>query len=122
VNIILWLVTAILALAFLSSGVRKLIRSDEQLKALPWSRDLSPMMIRGISGLEILGVIGLILPALIGILPWLTPLAAVGLALLMLGAAGTNLRVGLYPVIAYNLVLLALSAFVAYGRFVILPF
>jgi len=70
---------------------------------------------------EILGGVGLILPAATGILPWLTPLAATGLALIMLLAAGFHLMRREYPNIAFNLILLALAVFVAYGRFALAP-
>ncbi len=63
----------------------------------------------------------MILPTLTGILPWLTPLAASGLALIMLLAAGFHLVRREYPNIVFNLVLFALAAFVAYGRFVVVP-
>jgi hypothetical protein len=60
----------------------------------------------------------MIVPMLTGILPGLTPLAAVGLAVLMLGAAWINLRLRLYAALGANLVLLALAGLVAYGRIV----
>lgn len=65
---------------------------------------------------------GLILPAATGSLPWLTPLAAVGLALTMVGAAIAHLRRGEYSHIIVNVVLFGLAVFVAYGRFVVEPF
>ena len=71
--------------------------------------------------LEILGAIGLILPAVTGILPWLTPVAATGLALTMVGAMITHGRRGEYSGIGVNLVLSVLALFVVYGRFVIVP-
>jgi uncharacterized membrane protein YphA (DoxX/SURF4 family) len=117
-NIVLWVLQVLLALVFLFSGAKKLIRSNEQIHALPWARDLSPRVVRGIGSLEVLGAIGVILPVLTGILPWLMPLAAVGLAVLMLGAAWINVRLALYPAFAANLMLLALAALVAYGRMV----
>jgi DoxX-like family len=70
---------------------------------------------------EILGAIGVILPAVTGILPWLTPLAALGLAVIMLLASGFHAMRRGYPNIGVNLVLLALAAFVAYGRWMIAP-
>ena len=76
---------------------------------------------RLIGSLEILGAIGLILPAVTGIWPWLTPVAAAGLALTMVGAMITHGRRGEYSSIAFNLVLLLLALFVVYGRFVIVP-
>jgi uncharacterized membrane protein YphA (DoxX/SURF4 family) len=71
--------------------------------------------------LEVLGSVGLILPALTKILPILTPLAAVGLTLTMVGAAITHFRRSEYPNIIMNLVLMAMALFVAYGRLVLLP-
>ena len=56
-----------------------------------------------------------------GVLPWLTPLAALGLVLTMIGAALTHLRRSEYSVITVPMVLLILAAFVAYGRFFVLP-
>ena len=71
--------------------------------------------------LELLGAIGVVLPILTGVLPWLTPLAAVGLALTMLGAAITHLRRNEYPNIIVNVIIFTLAIFVVYGRFVLAP-
>jgi len=84
-------------------------------------KDFSPNTIRAIGAVEVLGAIGVVLPMLTGILPWLTPLAAAGLALTMVGAMATHFRRKEYPMILINLVLLALAAFVIYGRFVAFP-
>jgi uncharacterized membrane protein YphA (DoxX/SURF4 family) len=62
-----------------------------------------------------------VLPALTGLVPWLTPLAALGLVLTMIGAALTHLRRAEYGPIAVTTLLLVLAAFVAYGRFFVLP-
>ena len=70
---------------------------------------------------EILAGVGLILPALTGILPWLTPLAAVALVIVMIGAVLFHIPRKEYPNIVFNLILLALAAFVAYGRIVVAP-
>ncbi|MBK9052378.1 MAG: DoxX family protein [Chloroflexi bacterium] len=121
-NIVLWVVQGLLAAAFLMAGSNKLMRSKEQLKPMmAWVEDFSPQTLRIIGAVEVLGAIGLILPAATGILPGLTPLAAVGLVLTMLGAAATHLRRTEYPLIGVNAVLLLLALFVAYGRFVIAP-
>ena len=71
--------------------------------------------------LEILGAIGLILPAVTGIWPWLTPLAAAGLVLTMVGAMIVHGRRGEFSSIWMNIVLLALAAFVLFGRFIVVP-
>ena len=121
-NWVLWIIAVVLALVFLGSGIQKLVSSSERLKVMKWASGLSLAMIRGTGVLELIGAVGLILPALTGVLPWLTPLAAVGLVGLMLGAGATNYRLGLYPAFAFNLLLLVLAAFLAYGRFVLAPF
>ena len=117
-GIALWVVQVLLALAFLGAGATKLSQPKEKLlKNMAWVEDFSQRTVRLIGTLEVLGAIGIVLPALTGILPWLTPLAALGLVLLMIGAALTHLRRTEYGYIAMNVVLLVLAAFVAYGRF-----
>lgn len=121
-NIALWVVQGLLAIAFLMAGAMKSTRSKEKLaENMPWVNDFSAGTVRLIGILEILGAIGLILPKLTGILTWLTPTAAVGLVLTMIGAALTHLRRGENSNVLMNGVLLVLAAFVAYGRFVLLP-
>jgi uncharacterized membrane protein YphA (DoxX/SURF4 family) len=99
-------------------GATKLSQPKEKLaKNMAWVEDFSQGTVRLIGALEVVGAIGLVLPALTRILLWLTPLAALGLVLLMIGAALTHLRRREYGNIAMNAVLLVLAAFVAYGRF-----
>jgi uncharacterized membrane protein YphA (DoxX/SURF4 family) len=115
----LWVVQVLLAVAFLAAGGIKLSQPKEWLaeKNMAWVEDFSQGTVRLIGALEVLCAIGLVLPALIGVLPWLTPLAALGLALTMVGAILTHLRRKEYSVIVRPLVLLVLATFVAYGRF-----
>ena len=120
-NLFLWGVQVGLALLFLNSGVRKLLRTDAQIRAVPWVRDTPVRLVRAIGVLEILGALGLTLPALTGILPWLTPLAAAGFIALMVGAAWANYRAGLYRVIVANIIVLGLAVVVIYGRLVLAP-
>ena len=122
-NIALWIVQGLLAAAFLMAGIMKATQPKEKLAAnMAWVNDFSTSQVRLIGIVEILGAIGLILPAATGILPILTPLAAVGLALVMIGAAMTHRRRGESQMIPINAVLLLLAAFVAYGRFIAVPF
>ena len=117
-SIALWIVQGLLAVAFLGAGATKLSQPKEKLlKNMPWVEDFSQPAVRLIGAAEVLGAIGVVLPALTGVLPWLTPLAALGLVLLMVGAAHTHLRRKEYGNVAINAVLLVLAAFVAYGRF-----
>jgi uncharacterized membrane protein YphA (DoxX/SURF4 family) len=118
----LWTVQVLLGVVFLVSGATKLSQPREKLvKTMAWMEDFSQRAVRIIGVLEVLGAIGIVLPALTGILPWLTPLAALGLVLTMIGAALTHLRRDEYGPIVVTAVLLILAAFVAYGRFFVLP-
>jgi uncharacterized membrane protein YphA (DoxX/SURF4 family) len=113
-NITLWIVQALLALAFLVSGITKVIRPSEKLRAgLP---EFHPGVIRLVSVAEILGALGLLLPGVTGIAPVLTPVAALGLAIIMVGAVATHARRKEGKSVAVNLVLLVLTLVVAIGR------
>lgn len=118
-DIALWIAAGLLALAFLGAGTMKVIRGKEQLAAsgLAWTEDFSAPMVKTIGTLEVLGALGLILPALTGILPVLVPVAALGLAATMAGAIVVHLR-RREPFIP-PAVLLVLAAFVAVGRFLV---
>jgi uncharacterized membrane protein YphA (DoxX/SURF4 family) len=121
-NIALWIVQILLALAFAMAGIMKVTQPIDRLETrMGWVKDVGPRGVRLIGSLEILGAIGLILPAVTGILPWLTPVAAAGFALTMGGAMITHGRRGEYSSIGVNVVLLVLALFVVYGRFVIVP-
>ena len=121
-NIALWIVQGLMALAFGMAGFMKLTQPKEKLAGqMAWVEDFAPTTIKLIGTLELLGAIGLIVPLLTGILPWLTPLAAGGLVLTMLGAMATHVRRHEYQMLVINGVLLLLATFVAYGRFVAVP-
>ncbi len=121
-GIALWVVQGLLAVAFLGAGATKLSQPKEKLaKNMTWVEDFSQGKVRLISTLEIVGALGLVLPALTGVLPWLTPLAALGLALLMAGAVYTHLRRKEGPAVVPPAVLLLLAALVAVGRFFVVP-
>src|SRR5947207_2586571 len=122
-DIALWILQVLLALAFVGVGVNHAFRY-EAIKAQPmmsWVSALPRGLLTFIGICEILGGIGLVLPAVTNILPWLTPLAGSLLAVMMLLAAIFHLSRREYTAIVVNLVLLALAAFVAYGRFVAVP-
>jgi uncharacterized membrane protein YphA (DoxX/SURF4 family) len=118
-DVLLRIVAALLAVAFLASGLMKLTQPKEKLAAsgLAWTEDFSAGMVKTIGALEVLAAIGLILPPALGIAPVLAPLAALGLVLLMVGAAITHLRRKETPAIAINLVLLVPALIVVWGRF-----
>ena len=117
-NIVLWIVAGVLALAFLAAGLMKVSQPKEKLAAsMGWVDDFSPGTVKFIGTMEILGAIGLILPAATGIAPVLTPLAATGLAITMILAAIVHGRRGEPQMIIVNAVLLVLALFVAIMRF-----
>ena len=121
-NIALWVVQILLALLFGFAGIMKVTQPVDRLEArMGWVKSVGSRGVRLIGSLEILGAIGLILPAVTGKLPWLTPVAAACLALTMIGAMITHGRRGEYSQIGVNVVLLLLTLFVAYGRFAIIP-
>jgi hypothetical protein len=116
---VLWIVQALLAGIFLATGLTKLIVPRAQLAAGPmaWAADVTDPQFRTIGLLEVLGALGLILPGVFGIAPLLTPLAASGLALTMVAAIVTHLRLGETDRLAAPVVLLVLTLFVAIERF-----
>lgn len=122
VETIAWIIQILLALLFAMAGILKMTQPIEKLKQrMTYVESLSPASTRVIGALELAGALGLILPMLTNILPWLTPLAALGLVLTMIGAALLHVIRKEYALIGINVVLLALAAFVLYARFNLLP-
>ena len=118
-NITLWIVAAVLALAFLGAGAMKLAQPKEKLAAsgMGWTESFSSGAVKAIGAAEVLGALGLILPALTGIATFLVPLAATGLVLIMVGAIITHLRRKEGQMVVVNVILGALALFVSIGRF-----
>lgn len=120
-NLALWIVAGLLALAYVVGGGGKLIMPKERIAAIGassrWVEDLSPGSVKAIGALEVLGAVGLILPAALGIAPALVPLAAVGLGMIMVGAVLTRLRRHEATFMLADLAYLVLAGFVAWGRF-----
>src|SRR5215203_1302828 len=106
---------------FVLAGVNHGFRQEQAKQTAPWTQEFSSGMLTFIGTAEILGGLGLVLPALTNILPVLTPIAGVGLALIMLLAAIFHVRRGEYQAVIINLVLGLLAAFIAYGRFFLVP-
>lgn len=118
-NTALWIAQWVLAGVFLMAGMMKLLQPKEALveKGMKVLEGYSPQAVRTIGLLEVLGAVGVVLPALTGILPWLTPWAALGLALTMAAGSLAHLKRGEYAHTLMTGALLILAAFVAYGRF-----
>lgn len=119
----LWIVQALLALLFLFAGGTKLVLPLDVLASMgsPNQVQLPGWFVRFIGVVEVLGALGLILPGLLRIKPWLTPLAAAGLVVVMIGATAVTLAAdGIGPAVV-PLVVGLLAAFVAYGRWRLAP-
>ena len=117
-TVALWIVQGLLALLFLFAGVMKFIMTVEEMtKDIP----MPGAFLRFIGVVEILGAIGLVLPALLRIKPGLTPLAAAGLAIIMIGATVVTLTTGAVAMALMPLVIGILLVFVAYGRWRLVP-
>ena len=117
-NLALWILQTLLALVFLWAGGFKLVAPVEEMtKQMP----LPGLFLRFIALCEVLGAIGLILPGLLRIRPGLTPLAATGLAIIMIGATVVTLVTGDIAMAPIPLAVGILAAFVAYGRWRLAP-
>lgn len=120
---VLWIIQILLALLFLFAGGTKLVLPLDVLKSMgsPNQIQLPGLLLRFIGVAEVLGALGLILPGLLRIKPWLTPLAAAGLVVIMIGATALTLAAGEVGPAIVPLVVGLLAAFVAYGRWRLAP-
>jgi uncharacterized membrane protein YphA (DoxX/SURF4 family) len=119
-NIALWIIQALLAALFLFAGGMKLVMPiEEMMKQMPLP--LPGWFVRFTGVVEVLGGIGLILPWLLRIKPGLTPLAAAGLVIVMVGATIYTLAAGEIASAPMPLVVGILAGFVAYGRWKLIP-
>lgn len=115
----LWVVQGSLAAVFLGSGLAKATMSKPRMIATGQT-GVAPFplpVIRVVAVAEVLAAAGLVLPGLLGVAPVLTPLAAIGLMVVMVGAALSHASLREYPQVAVNAILFALALFVAVGRF-----
>jgi putative oxidoreductase len=113
----LWATQAVLALAFGVSGATKaFLPLDRVARMIPWSPDVAPALLRFIGTTELLAAVGLVLPSLLRVRPRLTPLAALGLVVVMTLASGFHALRHEPAGIVANLALGGLAAFVAWGR------
>jgi len=124
-NTVLWILQGLIAAMFAMAGLMKLGKSRDDLmkqKDMNWVESVSAGNIRLIGFVELLAAVGLIVPQLTGILPWLTPVAALGLVLTMAGAIALHVNRGDgMKAISRNIMLMLLAGFIAIGRFVIVP-
>ncbi len=122
-NFALWISQGLLAATYLMVGSLKVFQPTKvrENPRMTWAHGRPDKYIRFVGTTEVLGALGLILPLVTGILPWLTVLAGIGLTLVQLLAVFTeHLPKREYNVIPLNIVLLALSVFVVFGRWTLL--
>lgn len=116
-HIALWVVQILLAASFAFGGWMKATAPFDTLAPMGWPGVVGQPLTRFIGVSEVLGAIGLVLPAVTRIRPMLTPLAAAGLVVVMILAAGYHVLHGEFSVLPINFILGAAAAFVAWGRF-----
>jgi DoxX-like protein len=122
-HITLWVIQVLLAMVMAVTGGIKLTQPRLALAGrMTWVVGASDAQVKGIGALEVAAAIGLIAPPILHIATFLTPLAAVGVVCLMIGAMVTHVRIGERDRIWVNVLLLALAAVVAVGRFGPYPF
>jgi hypothetical protein len=123
-DIVMWVATGLLAVAFVGAGLLKLTQPTQRLaeSGLAWVEQFSPMTVRLIGVAELAGAIGLVLPPLVGIADVLSPIAAVCLGVTMLAAIVVHLRRREFRALIPALILMVLAAFVAIGRLFVVPF
>jgi uncharacterized membrane protein len=122
VNLVLWFAQVILGLAFFGAGFDQAFVYEDAGRRMAWVAALPKTMAVALGIIEMIGAIGLIVPAWTGVMPWLTPAAASALAVLMAAAILYHVRRSEMPQIAFSATFGIVSAFVAVGRFFIVPF
>lgn len=119
-NIALWIVAGLLAVVYVGSGGLKVIATKERIAATGpaagWVENFKPRTIKAVGVFEVLGGLGLVLPAALGIAPDLVPLAALGLAMIMVGAVVTRISRQEYKLMLVDLTYLILLGFMVWGR------
>jgi hypothetical protein len=116
-NVTLWVLQVLLAVAFGASGLMKTGMPFAALnQAMPWTLSVGEPMVRFIGSMELAGAAGMLLPSITRVLPFLTPLAGLGLSTVMLLASGFHLFRGEPEVLPVNFVLGVTASVVALGR------
>jgi uncharacterized membrane protein YphA (DoxX/SURF4 family) len=116
-NNALWIIQGLAAIGFVYSGWLKAFRYGKAKESWGWVKDVSKAFVVFIGLAELFGALGLILPQAMNIAPVLTPIAATGLAAVVLIGALFHVARKEYREIGVNVVFFALTVFVAIGRF-----
>ncbi|MGO1971571.1 MAG: DoxX family protein [Propionibacteriaceae bacterium] len=125
-NIALWIIACVAAVAYAVGGASQAFLTKEKYRSLAasqhWVDDFGAGHIKAIGVTKMIGAVGLVLPAVVGIAPVLVPLAACGLMLVMAGAATTRFRRNEWNYMVGDVAFLGMFAFLAWGRFALAPF
>ncbi len=119
-DLALWITAGLLAAVALAGGVTKTFVPKEKLAqhdGAAWTRGFSQAFVRSLGVLELLAAVGLILPAVVDVLPVMVPVTAACWVALMVGAMITHGRLGQVKLVMVNVVYVALAVFIAVGRF-----
>lgn len=116
-NAVIWIIQGLLALGFLYSGWMKVFQHERAKKSWPWVEDVSRKFIVLIGLAEFAGVLGIILPQTLNITRILTPIAATGLAAIVLLGAAFHVKRKEYKEISVNFIFFTLTVIVAISRF-----
>ena len=117
-NVILWIAQVLLAATFVWAAMMKLFQPIDKLSAMwPWVAEVPVVLLKFTAIVDLLGGLGLVLPALFRIKPKLTPIAAVAVIILMVIASAFHIARGEASVIGANVVFAIFAAFIAWGRF-----
>ena len=120
-NTLLWVGQIILAITFLVQGILKFVQPAGLPEQLSWVYEVTGPLAIVLGVAELAAVAGLLLPGITGIMPRLTPLAALGLVPIMAGAILFHVNRGEMPSVVLNVIVLAIAAAVAYGRWKLVP-
>lgn len=125
-DIALWIITALAALAYAAGGITILVLPKERYRALGasqhWVDDFRSAHLKAIGVIKLTGALGLVLPPLLGVAEVLSPIAACGLALFMSGAATTRMRRDEWGYMAGDVLYLLVFVLIAWGRFALAPY
>ncbi|HXD91934.1 MAG TPA: DoxX family protein [Bacteroidia bacterium] len=118
IHITLWVAQAVLASSLIWASMMKLFQPIEKLSAMwPWTGQVPMIVVKFTGIVDLLGALGLILPSLIRFKPKLTPIAAIGIIVLMICASIFHIVRGEASVIGVNIIFAIIAAFIAWGRF-----
>jgi len=120
-HVILWIAQVALAAFMITGALLKFMPIEQIAAMMPWTGQLPPLMVRLLGFVDLLGALGLILPALLHIKPQVTPWTATGVIVLMLCAIIFHVSRGEAAVIGVNIVTAFIALFIAWGRFKIAP-